>query len=634
MISNSIATNFTSQQPLERLKEQKGYTSESYFNRVSSFCRRSISFLSGEATGEVQFALQVSRKETIEVNDKKCFTFSLLIEIERCTDLLQANIFGQLCSPCILVRCDETVVGITAVLKPTRNPIWHDECYDIPFSMNGSLPLQTSISVEVWHMRDDGHFNDCIGCTSFQVIQRFDDVPCTECCVFKRKLNKFKESIPGSYEVVGSHLNECNDNEVKVPLSQFGRITACLSRSRLLNRPSPRKNALSPQLIYKIQSLKCSNPHPFRRRSCFEDATKLPDKSMLESTLFRALSLVCGYLGLGIIGFSYIFESWSIRDSMYFCVVTFTTVGFGDVRPRTNGGKLFSCFIALAGIGIIGIALGYIGQNIVHAQLTSMGNVDSNDAKRDNVSQDKDDSASREVNNVETSELDRYEEGIVDISNPHSYLSRSDTLRSIHETARTLILSRSATSSFRTELFMTTFPLLIMILIGTFVIGRREDWSLIDSIYWCISTGTSVGYGDFAPQTNEMRWFCIFFIPISVGIISAVLGRVANLFVEQEISKANEKLLKRELTIEDLERMNVDGEVSLLEFVEHMLKIMQKVDQKLLDDLHDQFYRLDADGSGALQEDDLILLAEQKLQTMKKTALQKYEESKLKIRSL
>ena len=61
---------------------------------------------------------------------------------------------------------------------------------------------------------------------------------------------------------------------------------------------------------------------------------------------------------------------------------------------------------------------------------------------------------------------------------------------------------------------------------------------------------------------------------------------------------------------------------------------MQKVDQKLLDDLHDQFYRLDADGSGALQEDDLILLAEQKLQTMKKTALQKYEESKLKIRSL
>ena len=37
-----------------------------------------------------------------------------------------------------------------------------------------------------------------------------------------------------------------------------------------------------------------------------------------------------------------------------------------------HGSKLFSCVFALAGIGIIGISLGYIGQQIVHAQLLAL----------------------------------------------------------------------------------------------------------------------------------------------------------------------------------------------------------------------------------------------------------------------
>ena len=66
---------------------------------------------------------------------------------------------------------------------------------------------------------------------------------------------------------------------------------------------------------------------------------------------------------------------------------------------------------------------------------------------------------------------------------------------------------------------------------------------------------------------------------------------------------------------EDLEDMNADGdeEVSPLEFVEHMLKSMNKVVQHLLDELHRQFERLDADGSGGLEKDDLDILTEQKL---------------------
>ena len=107
------------------------------------------------------------------------------------------------------------------------------------------------------------------------------------------------------------------------------------------------------------------------------------------------------------------------------------------------------------------------------------------------------------------------------------------------------------------------------------------------------------------------------------------MGRIANIFVEREIRKANIKLLHREVTLEDLEAMNADGdgEVSPLEFVEHMLLVMNKVDQQLLDELHAQFHRLDADGSGGLQQDDLEILTERKLKEFRSRALKQYEDN-------
>ena len=90
-------------------------------------------------------------------------------------------------------------------------------------------------------------------------------------------------------------------------------------------------------------------------------------------------------------------------------------------------------------------------------------------------------------------------------------------------------------------------------------------------------------------------------------------------------------MLKREVTIADLEAMNSDGdgEVSPLEFVEHMLLVMNKVDQRLLDELHAQFEKLDADRSGGLQQDDLEILTRKKLQECRMKRLSLYKNDVL-----
>ena len=48
----------------------------------------------------------------------------------------------------------------------------------------------------------------------------------------------------------------------------------------------------------------------------------------------------------------------SVFHSMWWSVATLTTVGYGDVYPITVGGKIFTFFILILGLGIIAVPTG------------------------------------------------------------------------------------------------------------------------------------------------------------------------------------------------------------------------------------------------------------------------------------
>lgn len=50
-------------------------------------------------------------------------------------------------------------------------------------------------------------------------------------------------------------------------------------------------------------------------------------------------------------------EHWRYIDAMYFSVTTLTTVGLGDIAPKTDIGKIFTMVYIVMGMGII---LGYV----------------------------------------------------------------------------------------------------------------------------------------------------------------------------------------------------------------------------------------------------------------------------------
>jgi voltage-gated potassium channel len=64
------------------------------------------------------------------------------------------------------------------------------------------------------------------------------------------------------------------------------------------------------------------------------------------------LLLVASLLIVGTTFYTVV-EGWSIVDAVYFCAMSLATVGYGDVVPETDTGKLFTVVYVLVGIGIL-----------------------------------------------------------------------------------------------------------------------------------------------------------------------------------------------------------------------------------------------------------------------------------------
>jgi voltage-gated potassium channel len=68
---------------------------------------------------------------------------------------------------------------------------------------------------------------------------------------------------------------------------------------------------------------------------------------------FRSLALLTVLAIVSGTGFYSIFEGFRFVDALYFSVVTLTTVGYGDLAPETDTGKLFTAVYVLVGVGIL-----------------------------------------------------------------------------------------------------------------------------------------------------------------------------------------------------------------------------------------------------------------------------------------
>jgi voltage-gated potassium channel len=93
--------------------------------------------------------------------------------------------------------------------------------------------------------------------------------------------------------------------------------------------------------------------------------------------LFKIQSIVVGFLMVVnwvTCGWIYIYPqpldldvtSYYIK-SFYWALTTLTTIGYGDITPNNNIGRIYTCFVMIIGVGMYGIVIGNISRMLASA---------------------------------------------------------------------------------------------------------------------------------------------------------------------------------------------------------------------------------------------------------------------------
>ena len=137
------------------------------------------------------------------------------------------------------------------------------------------------------------------------------------------------------------------------------------------------------------------------------------------------------------------------------------------------------------------------------------------------------------------------------------------------------------------------FPMFTYILMGT-IIGLVEGWDFGESFYWAAMTVTTIGYGDFKPESPGGRGFCIVYCPCAVLVLARTGLQVKNVLQEASLKK---------ISLTKIKAMDRDGngKITRAEYMAAVLLSMGQATEETIELIEFQFRYLDSKERGKLQ---------------------------------
>lgn len=202
-----------------------------------------------------------------------------------------------------------------------------------------------------------------------------------------------------------------------------------------------------------------------------------------ELTLRECLLFTLLLLGCGVVAYSYVFERWSILDSLYFTTVCLTTVGYGDVTPTTRSGKLFASVFALGGIVILGLALGVVGSRLVEAEIEATEKMKEKSSK----------ALEKAMRVSQRHSRPALISNQIVVSQSFDSLDSTDTVSSrpsFEEDDNGMCAKLCSACQRGLNIIQHHIPAFGPLFIGALIIAKIENWSWVDAVYYCVVTST------------------------------------------------------------------------------------------------------------------------------------------------
>ncbi|XP_040988773.1 two-pore potassium channel 1-like [Juglans microcarpa x Juglans regia] len=248
----------------------------------------------------------------------------------------------------------------------------------------------------------------------------------------------------------------------------------------------------------------------------------------------------------------------ALIDTVYFCIVTMATVGYGDLVPDSIFTKLLACALSFTGVAMVGLLLSNAADTLV-----------------------------KKHEDLLVKALDIYQNG-----GPTE--STKDEVETINIGGRYKCL-------------LVFMLLLVLIITGTTFLATVEKLDLIDAFYCVSITITTLGYGDESFKTKGGRVFAVFWILASTITLAQFFACIADLNTGSRHGELVKRVLSNWKTIDDeLEAVpdesddldHDDSCVRAAEIILYKLQEMGKItedDISLVRTVREEFEHLDID---------------------------------------
>ena len=344
---------------------------------------------------------------------------------------------------------------------------------------------------------------------------------------------------------------------------------------------------------------------PFATRN---DEDEKPEKVYVKNNYPLLFFVFASYLAVGAVIYM-TEEDWTFIDSIYFGVVTVTTVGYGDLTPTKAITRVATVVYAFVGIGFISVALHKMSRGLLSAHTRAKARHDT--AVTDSIEES--------ISEIETGRIRKTLNLVKEVS--------TTTTENLAAVPKCIVgwvakitccfvprclkfhvanLNNFIWSMLPLMVFIIFFALCMMsIEPEEFAADAKGGYPAINALYFAFITVTSIGYGDFSPRTQGGRLFAFFFIPIGVTLLAKA---VASILVGSMTNKYTSKVV----TLRKLQhvRGREEGKVDEAEYLEYMLVSLGRVDSRTMSVLRKQFFKLSENHPGSLQI-DLKALAEE-----------------------
>ena len=92
---------------------------------------------------------------------------------------------------------------------------------------------------------------------------------------------------------------------------------------------------------------------------------------IIRRRIFTTIGLGVSVALIGTIGYRVI-EGWGWLDALYMTVITLTTVGFGEIRPLTDLGRMFTIVVIIGGVGVFAYTLTSMAELVSSGELARL----------------------------------------------------------------------------------------------------------------------------------------------------------------------------------------------------------------------------------------------------------------------